>query len=67
MEKKDIAAFFDGCAGWWDADMIRSDSIINQKKDEPFSLMVIGDFKRGKSTIINSILKLKFCRLDTIL
>ena len=33
MEKKDIAAFFDGCAGWWDADMIRSDSIINQILD----------------------------------
>lgn len=36
--------------------MAKWDSIINQKKDEPFSLVVIGDFKRGKSTIINSIL-----------
>lgn len=36
--------------------MAQWDSIINQKKDEPFSLMVIGDFKRGKSTIINAIL-----------
>ena len=27
-----------------------------QKKDEPFSLVVIGDFKRGKSTIINAIM-----------
>ena len=36
--------------------MAKWDSIINQKKDEPFSLVVIGDFKRGKSTIINAIL-----------
>ena len=36
--------------------MAKWDSIIDQKKDEPFSLVVIGDFKRGKSTIINAIL-----------
>ena len=36
--------------------MAQWDSMINQKKKEPFSLMVIGDFKRGKSTIINAIL-----------
>ena len=28
MEKKDIAAFFDRCAPWWDADMIRNERII---------------------------------------
>ena len=28
MEKKDIAAFFDRCAPWWDADMIRNEMII---------------------------------------
>lgn len=32
------------------------DSVIGKKMEEPFSLMVIGDFKRGKSTIINAIL-----------
>ena len=36
--------------------MSKWDSVIGQKMDQPFSLMVIGDFKRGKSTIINAIL-----------
>lgn len=29
MEKKDVAAFFDRCASWWDADMIRNEPIIS--------------------------------------
>ena len=29
MEKKDIAAFFDRCAPWWDDDMIRNEVIIS--------------------------------------
>ena len=33
MEKKDIAEFFDRCAPWWDADMIRNESIIAQILD----------------------------------
>ena len=28
MEKKDIAAFFDRCAPWWDDDMIRNEVLI---------------------------------------
>ncbi|MGN0666053.1 MAG: dynamin family protein [Huintestinicola sp.] len=36
--------------------MSKWDGIIANKVNEPFSLMVIGDFKRGKSTIINAIL-----------
>ncbi len=28
MKKTDIAAFFDNCAPWWDADMIRNEDII---------------------------------------
>ena len=28
MEKKTIADFFDRCAPWWDADMIRNEDII---------------------------------------
>ena len=28
MEKKTIAEFFDRCAAWWDADMIRNEPII---------------------------------------
>ena len=28
MEKKEIAAFFDRCAPWWDDDMIRDEEII---------------------------------------
>ena len=34
----------------------RWNSIITQKRTEPFSIMVIGDFKRGKSTVINALL-----------
>ena len=33
MEKKDIAAFFDNCAPWWDADMIRNEDIIKKILD----------------------------------
>ena len=33
MEKKDIAEFFDRCAPWWDADMIRQENIIAQILD----------------------------------
>lgn len=28
MEKKDIITFFDNCAPWWDADMIRNEDLI---------------------------------------
>ena len=28
MEKKEIAAFFDNCAPWWDADMVRNEAVI---------------------------------------
>ncbi len=30
--------------------------LIDKKCDEPFTLVVLGDFKRGKSTIINALL-----------
>ena len=33
MEKKDIATFFDNCASWWDADMIRNDALIGKILD----------------------------------
>lgn len=36
--------------------MRKWDSIIDKKLKEPFSLVIIGDFKRGKSTVINAIL-----------
>lgn len=32
------------------------DAAITKRRTEPFSLVVLGDFKRGKSTIINAIL-----------
>lgn len=32
------------------------DAAITKRRSEPFSLVVLGDFKRGKSTIINAIL-----------
>ena len=28
MEKKQIAEFFDHCAPWWDADLVRNEQII---------------------------------------
>lgn len=34
----------------------RWDKAISAKINEPFSVMVIGDFKRGKSTVINALL-----------
>ena len=33
MEKKNVAAFFDRCAAWWDADMIRNEAIITKILD----------------------------------
>ena len=33
MEKQEIAAFFDRCAPWWDADMIRHEDIIAEILD----------------------------------
>ena len=32
------------------------DKAITKRRGEPFSLVVLGDFKRGKSTVINAIL-----------
>lgn len=32
------------------------DTAVTKRRTEPFSLVVLGDFKRGKSTIINAIL-----------
>ena len=32
------------------------DALIGKKIDEPFTLVILGEFKRGKSTIINAIL-----------
>ena len=38
-------------------DLLRDwDKAITKRRTEPFSLVVLGDFKRGKSTIINAIL-----------
>ena len=33
MEKKDIITFFDQCAPWWDADMVRNEDLIAQILD----------------------------------
>ena len=33
MEKKDIITFFDNCAPWWDADMIRNEALITRILD----------------------------------
>ncbi len=31
-------------------------TLIDKRSDEPFTLVILGDFKRGKSTIINALL-----------
>ncbi|MCR5805899.1 MAG: dynamin family protein [Oscillospiraceae bacterium] len=36
--------------------MKKWDDVIQKKLTEPFSLVIIGDFKRGKSTVINALL-----------
>lgn len=33
MDKKNVAAFFDRCAPWWDADMIRNEDVIRKILD----------------------------------
>lgn len=33
MEKKDIITFFDKCAPWWDADMVRNEDLIDMILD----------------------------------
>lgn len=53
VESKDVLAVFgeefvDGLKKW--------QSIIDKKCDEPFTIVILGDFKRGKSTIINALL-----------
>ena len=40
MEKKEIAAFFDKCAPWWDADMVRNEDIIQ-------TILTCGGIKAG--------------------
>lgn len=40
--------FVEGLKNW--------QGLIDKKCDEPFTLVVLGDFKRGKSTIINALL-----------
>lgn len=40
MEKKDIAEFFDKCAPWWDADMVRNEDIIQ-------TILTCGGVKAG--------------------
>lgn len=32
------------------------DKVITKRRNEPFTLVILGDFKRGKSTIINALL-----------
>lgn len=33
MKKQDVADFFDRCASWWDADMIRDEQVISEILD----------------------------------
>ena len=33
MDKQEVAAFFDRCAPWWDADMVRNEDIISKILD----------------------------------
>ena len=40
MEKKEIAAFFDRCASWWDEDMIRNEDILS-------TILTLGGIREG--------------------
>ena len=40
MEKKEIAAFFDRCAPWWDDDMIRSEDLLS-------TILTLGGIREG--------------------
>ena len=46
------------------AGMEKWQSLIDKKCDEPFTLVVLGDFKRGKSTIINALLGKKLAPVN---
>lgn len=39
---------------------------IRRRKDEPFTIAVVGDFKRGKSTLINALLGREVLTTDVI-
>ena len=53
MEDKEIAGvlgseFIEELRGW--------DAVVEKRSSEPFTLVILGEFKRGKSTIINALL-----------
>ena len=53
MEDKEIA----GVLGSEFIEELRSwDAIVEKRSSEPFTLVILGEFKRGKSTIINALL-----------
>lgn len=61
IENKDVSKvlgedFTDGLKKWR--------GLIDKKCDEPFTLVVLGDFKRGKSTIINALLGKKLAPVN---
>lgn len=44
MDKKTIAEFFDKCAPWWDADMLRNEDIIQ-------TILTLGGVQEGKDVL----------------
>lgn len=53
MDDKEIAGilgseFIEELKGW--------DAVVEKRSSEPFTLVILGEFKRGKSTIINALL-----------
>ncbi len=44
MNKQDIIAFFDNCAPWWDADMVRNEPVIAK-------ILNNGDIRKGASVL----------------
>ena len=73
MKKTDIAAFFDNCAPWWDADMVRNEDIIATILDNGGILgdasmqMTDGAYVGPTSTAVGaSILQAIACRVKEI-
>ena len=44
MDKKEVIAFFDRCAPWWDADMVRDEEVIN-------TIMACGGIRSGMDVL----------------
>jgi len=68
MEKKDIISFFDKCAPWWDADMVRNEDLITMILDNggiKEGIHVL-DVACGTGVLIGDYLKRKVASVTAI-